>query len=158
MKELELAIAQVFRKKGKASMTEKDFVFAVSLDFRWLTPKEAQKLLDIGLESKLLASEGGKIKPTFDYRELEVPKGYSISPELLQKGTPPKEDFMKMIDEISLKSSLPAKDVISQVNSVQDSMGVDVEVATLVVARNLGLDISGYLDGVEEEIGKRYKK
>ena len=40
MSELEVALAQIFRKKGKASMSEKDFVFAVSLDFRWFSPKE----------------------------------------------------------------------------------------------------------------------
>ncbi|MFO7618354.1 MAG: DUF2240 family protein [Thermoplasmata archaeon] len=158
MKDLEVAIAQVFRKKGKASMSEKDFVFAVSLDFRWLTPKEAQKLLDLGMESELLGMKDGLVKPTFDYLGLEIPKGYAPGPDILQRGAQPKGMFMKMVDEISRIADLPAKDVISQVNSAQDRMGVDMEVAALVVAKNLGADLSGYLDTVEEEMGKRYKK
>ena len=158
MTELRVAIAQVFRKKGKATMSEKDFVFAVSLDFRWFTPKEAQKLLDIALESELLTLEDGKLKPAFDHLGIEVPKGYAPGPELLQRGAAPKGMLMKMVDEISKATSLPAKEIISQVNGVQDRMGVDVEVAALIVAKGLGADISGYLDAVEEEIGKRYRE
>ena len=158
MKELEIAIAQVFRKKGKAAMTEKDFVFAVSLDFRWLTPKEAQKLLDLGLESELLSMEEGMVKPAFDHLGLEIPRGYAPSPDLLQRGVRPKGMFMILVDEISRAADLPAKEVISLVNSVQDRMGVDVEVAALVVAKNLGVNLSKHLDTVEEEMGKRYKK
>jgi hypothetical protein len=158
MKELEAAIAQVFRKKGKASMSEKDFVFAVSLDLRWMTPKEAQRLLEIGLQSELLVMEGGLVKPTFDYRMLDIPRGYAPAPDILQKGAQPKGLLMKMVDVISAKTSLPAQEIISRVNSTQDRMGVDVEVAALIVAGSLGADLSGYMDTLEEEIGKRYKR
>jgi hypothetical protein len=158
MSELEVAIAQVFRKKGKSSMPEKDFVFAVSLDFRWFTPKEAQKLLELGLEAELLAIEAGMVKPTFDYRAVEIPKGYAPGPELLQRTPEPKGLFMKMVDEMAKAASVPAKDIISQVNMVQDRMGIDIEVAALVVARNLGIEMPDFLDSVEEDIGKRYKK
>ncbi len=158
MSELEVAIAQVFRKKGKSSMPESDFVFAISMDFRWFTPKEAQKLLDLGLESQLLTVEDGKVKPTFDYQTVEIPRGYAPGQELLERTPEPKGLFMKMVDEMAKAASMPAKDIISQVNMVQDRMGIDIEVAALVVARNLGIDMPGYLDSVEEDIGKRYKK
>ena len=65
--EIEVALAQLFRKKGKSSLTEKEFVFAASLDLRWFTPKDAQKFLDISMDSELLTLDGDKVKPTFDY-------------------------------------------------------------------------------------------
>ena len=43
-------------------------------------------------------------------------------------------------------------------NQTQDRMNVAVEVAALIVARQYGIDISEYIDKVEEDIGTRYKK
>ncbi|MCK5309449.1 MAG: DUF2240 family protein, partial [Thermoplasmata archaeon] len=89
MSELEVALSQLFRKKGKGSLTEKEFVFAASLDLRWFTPKEAQKFLDIGMESELLALDGDSVKATFDYKSVNVPKGYAPTTELLQSSVKP---------------------------------------------------------------------
>ena len=157
MSELEIAISQLFLKKGKSSLTEKEFVFAASLDLRWYTPKEAQAFLDIGVESELLALDGNKVKPTFDYKSVNVPRGYAPNTELLQASVKPKGIFLKVVDQISTSKDIPSKDVISLVNQTQDRMGVDVEVAALIVARKYGLDISEYLDSVEEDIGSRYR-
>jgi hypothetical protein len=158
MAELENAIAQIFRRKGKTSLAEKDFVFAASLDFGWFNPKEAQKLLEIGLESELLIMEDGKVKPTFDYKSLDIPKNFSPTADIFQTSAQPKGIFLKIVDSITMKTNLPAKDLISQINQTQDRMGVDVEVAALIVARNLGVDISEYMDLVEEEIGKKIRQ
>ena len=158
MSEIEVALAQLFRKKGKSALTEKEFVFAASLDLRWFTPKEAQKFLDISVESELLAQDGDKIKPTFDYKNMEIPKGYAPTTELLQSSVKPKGIFLKIVDQISTEKDVPSKDIISAVNQTQDRMNVAVEVAALIVARQYGVDISEYIDQVEEDIGTRYKK
>jgi len=158
MSELEVALAQLFRKKGKASLTEKDFVFAASLDLRWFVPKEAQKFLDICVDSELLIVDGDRVKPTFDYKSIEIPRGYAPTNELLQTSVKPKGIFLKVIDQISTEKNVPSKDIISLVNQTQDRMGVDVEVAALIVARKYDIDISEHIDKVEEDIGGRYKK
>ena len=158
MSELEIALSQLFQKKGKGSLTEKEFVFAASLDLRWFTPKEAQKFLDIGIESELLALDGDKVKATFDYKGVNIPKGYAPNTELLQSSVKPKGVFLKIVDQISTSKDIPSKDIISLVNQTQDRMGIDVEVAALIVARRYGMNISEYLDSVEEDIGSRYKK
>ncbi|MCK5024535.1 MAG: DUF2240 family protein [Thermoplasmata archaeon] len=157
MSEIEVALAQLFRKKGKSSLTEKEFVFAASLDLRWFTPKEAQKFLDISMENKLLVLDGEKVKPTFDYKGVEIPKGYAPAIELLQSSVKPKGIFLKIVDQISTEKDMPSKEVISAVNLTQDRMNIDVEVAALIVARQYGVDISEYIDQIEEEIGARYR-
>lgn len=157
MSEIEVALAQLFRKKGKSSLTEKEFVFAASLDLRWFTPKEAQKFLDISMENKLLVLDGEKVKPTFDYKGVEIPKGYAPAIELLQSSVKPKGIFLKIVDQISTQKNMPSKEVISAVNLTQDRMNIDVEVAALIVARQYGVDISEYIDQIEEEIGARYR-
>lgn len=156
--ELEVALAQVFRKKGKSSLAEKEFVFAASLDLRWFTPKEAQKFLEIGLESELLAMDGNKVKPTFDYKTADAPSGYKPNADLLKSAAQPKGLFLRMVDIISTEKDIPKKAVISEVNSVQDRMNIETEVAALVVARAHGVDISKYLDEVEERVAANFKK
>lgn len=158
MGELEVALAQIFRKKGKTSMSEKDFVFAASLDFRWFSPKEAQRFLETALESGLLALEDGKVSPTFEYKSTDIPKGYAPGADILLKPAQPKGMLMKIADAISSKSGQPVQDIISRVNRIQDSMGLDSEVAALIAARELGVDVSEFYDTVEEDLGKRYKK
>ena len=158
MSEIEVALAQLFRKKGKSSLTEKEFVFAASLDLRWFSPKEAQKFLDISMDSELLALDDDKLKPTFDYKGIEIPKGYAPAVELLQASVKPKGIFLKVIDQISTEKDIPSKDVISAVNQTQDRMNIAVEVAALIVARQYGIDVSQYIDQVEEDIGTRFKK
>ena len=158
MSEIEVALAQLFRKKGKSSLTEKEFVFAASLDLRWFTPKEAQKFLDISMDSDLVALDGDKVKPTFDYKSVKIPKGYAPALELLQSSIKPKGIFLKIIDQISTEKDIPSKDVISAVNQTQDRMNIAVEVAALIVARQHGIDVSEYIDQVEEDIGTRFKK
>ncbi len=155
--EIEVALAQVFRKKGKSTLTEKEFVFAASLDLRWFSPKDAQKFLDIGLESELLSQTGGKIQPTFDYQSMDAPSGYSPSPDLLKASIQPKGIFLKLIDRISTEKDIPKKEAISLVNKTQDKMNVDVEVAALIVARSIGIDISPYLDEIEEGVATHYR-
>ena len=157
IQEIEVALAQLFRKKGKGSLTEKEFVFAASLDLRWFTPKDAQKFLDISTESELLMMDGDRLKPTFDYKSVEVPKGYAPTVELLQASVKPKGIFLKVVDQISTEKEIPSKDVISLVNQTQDRMNIDVEVAALIVARQYGVDVSEYIDKVEEDIGTRYR-
>jgi len=159
--ELEIALAQVFRRKGKMKMAEKDFVFAASLDFRWFSPKEAQVLMEMGLEAKLLTVDGGMLTPTFDFKALDIPKGYAPTADLLKQPVQPAEpkgDFMTMVDLISREKGMESKDVISIINRTQDSMGIEIEVAALIVARDMGLDISGMLDKVEENLGNRCRK
>ena len=158
MSEIEVALAQLFRKKGKSSLTEKEFVFAASLDLRWFTPKDAQKFLDISMDSELLVLDSEKVKPTFDYKSIEIPKGYAPAIELLQSSVKPKGIFLKVIDQISTEKDISSKDIISEVNQTQDRMNIAVEVAALIVARKHGIDVSGYIDQVEEDIGTRFKK
>jgi hypothetical protein len=154
---LEVALAQLFRKKGKSSLTEKELVFAASLDLRWFTPKEAQKLIDLGLESELLQRDRDKIKPGFDHKAIDVPVGYKPGKDALKSPVTEKSLFMKIVEHVAASLDLEKKEVISQVNAVQEKMHLEPEVAALMVARELDVDVQGFLDAVEEEVGRRYR-
>ena len=101
MGELDKTIAVVFKRGGKNVMSEMEFVNNVIFNFRYSGTKEgfkldarkAQQVMDAGLAKDLLKKENGMVKPTFDYREFEVPMNYkpteAILSELVNEAAPP---------------------------------------------------------------------
>jgi hypothetical protein len=100
MGELDKTIAVVFKRGGKNVMSEMEFVNNVIFNFRYSGAKEgfkldarkAQQVMDAGLAKGLLKKEEGMVKPTFDYREFEVPMNYkpteAILSELINESAP----------------------------------------------------------------------
>ncbi len=152
MEELKKAIAFLFKRKGRDSMTDTDFVMSASMDLRWFVPKEAQQLLQLGLELKLLTSSEGKLSPSFDIESIEMPLDYTPPPSLLDLRTATPDLFAKILDRILTSTQIEKKQVISMVNATQEEFVVDIEVASLIVARNAGVDISDLIDEVEQKI------
>ncbi len=155
MGELETCLAVLFKRKGKNILSEKEFVFSASIDFRWFTPKEAQALLDLGVKRSLLVKTDGFVKPSFDYKEVEVPLSFRPSKDLLAE---PKEDpslFSQILTMISEKTGMKKRAAVARVNHLQERLGVDVEVAALALAKDQGADITSMLEKVKEEIAKR---
>ena len=100
----------LYRRKGKEVLTEKEFVFSASMDLRWFSPKDAQKLLDAGLAGGVLKRVDGNLLPTFDFGRIDVPIDYRPDAKLLKDATATsraKDLFSEMVDTISRSRSVP---------------------------------------------------
>src|SRR5688572_12954011 len=140
------AIALLFRRKGRDELSEREFVLSASMDLRWFPPRDAQRLLELGLETKLLESRDGAIRPSFDVSTIVVPRDYVPTAEILATPTPAAEDlFVRIVDAIASKNNGDRKAVIGLVNGIQEKMDVELEVAALIAARQAGLDVTPYL-------------
>ncbi|HUV24862.1 MAG TPA: DUF2240 family protein [Methanomassiliicoccales archaeon] len=158
MNSLQQVLALIFKRKGKGVLSEKEFVFSASIDYRWFTPKDAQLLLDLGLKNKLLEKANGFIKPTFDYKKIDVPLDFRPSKDVLSQPSAVDQDkplFPRMLDEIARHSGMKRRDVVARINHAQERTGVDIEVAALVVAMDLGMEIDNLISEVREEIISR---
>jgi hypothetical protein len=100
MGELEKTIAVVFKRGGKNVMSEREFVLAIAMNFRWADSKggfkldasKAQMVMDAGIARGFLTKQEGMVKPTFDYREYEVAMNYKPTEAIiaeLKEGTTP---------------------------------------------------------------------
>src|SRR5439155_16409709 len=135
MDELRDAIALLFKRKGRDELSEREFVLSDSMDLRWFPPRDAQRLLQLGLETKLLESQGGAIRPAFDVAGVEVPRDYVPTSAILDVPTPASEDvFLRIVDAIAAKTRTERQAVIASVNAVAEQLDVQVEVAALVAA------------------------
>lgn len=154
MSDLEKSIALLFKRKGKESLTEREFVFSASMDMRWFSPKDAQKLLDVGLTGGLLRKKNGTVSPTFDWEGVDVPLDYKPNKQILEVA--PKQDrdlFSEIVDSIVRTKSVPKREVVSKVNKKQEMLGIDIEPAALLVASDYGLNVdSSFIVRAESEI------
>ncbi len=154
MDELRYAIALLFKRKGRDELTEREFVLSASMDLRWFPPRDAQRLLQLGLEMKLLESHGGNIRPAFPIDTVEVPRDFVPTAKTLEVATPASEDvFVRLVDAIVARTKSDRRSVIATVNGLQERMDVDVEVAALVAARQAGVDVAPFLGPVKARLG-----
>ena len=156
MDELRYAIALLFKRKGRDELTEREFVLSASMDLRWFPPRDAQRLLQLGLDTNLLESHGGNIRPAFPIDTVDVPRDFVPTAKTLEVATPASEDvFLRIVDAIVAHTKSDRRSVIAAVNAVQERMDVDVEVAALVAARQSGLDVAPFLGPVKAHLGLR---
>ncbi len=154
MDDLRYAIALLFRRKGRDELTEREFVLSASMDLRWFPPRDAQRLLQIGLETGLLESHGGNIRPAFDVAAVEVPGDFVPTAKTLDVATPATEDiFVRIVDAMVAHTKSDKRTVIAAINAVQEKMDIEVEVAALVAARQAGLDVAPFLGPVKAHLG-----
>jgi len=121
------------------------------MELRWFSPKDAKRLLDIALENELLSLEDGKLKPKFDYKEIDVPTDYRPSKNILvtsQPEKPEKNILSTIVDEIAAHTSIEKKELFSMINKKRERMNVDIEVAALLVGMEEGITLSKYIDEV----------
>jgi hypothetical protein len=154
MSELQRSIVLLFRRKGKEFLTEREFVFSASMDLRWFSPKDAQKLLDAGLTGGYLRKKEGNVFPTFDMNGVDVPLDYKPTKEMLELAPKAQVDlFSEIVDKIVKTKAVPKREVVSRVNKKQELLGIDVEPAVLLVASDYGLLVdNSFIERAESEI------
>jgi len=154
---LQKSIALLFRRKGKDSLTEREFVFSASMELRWFSPKDAQKLLDLGLTGGYLKKKDGGVTPTFDYAAVEVPLDYKPGQDIFDNVRARSADlFSEIVDRIVKTKSVPKREVVSKVNKKQELLGIDVEPAALLVLSDYGLSVeNAFIERATEEILNR---
>lgn len=152
MGELETCLAVLFKRKGKNVMTETEFMLTVSFDYRWFTPKEAQALLDVSVKKGLLVRTEEFLKPNFDIKDIEASLSFRPSKAVLSAEKEEVSIFAQLVQLISDKGGLKKRDAVARINRTQERLGVDVEVAAVLVARDLGIDVTSYLEPVKKEI------
>jgi len=147
VEDLRRAVALLFRRSGGGPMSEREFVFAASMDLRWFPPKDAQRMLDAALRVGLLTLEAGRLRPAFEPSAVDVPLDFAPTAASFQIPEPPQDLFAAIIGRIVEATGLETKSIVAEVNQVQQRMGIDIEAAALLVGRARGVAIEDFLDG-----------
>jgi len=154
MEEPKTALAALFRIHGRDALSESEFVHDASFKLRWLSPKEAQRLLQSGIDRGLLRAEAGNVRLAFDPSTIAVPVNYKPDPEAI--ASPSASDlFSRILERLRTATGEHAQPLVAHINQVQDRLGVDVEVAAACVAASRGVDVTDLLGDLEAEVLRR---
>ncbi|MBP1910182.1 DUF2240 family protein [Methanolobus bombayensis] len=156
MDELMLVAATPFKRNNKRSLPIKDFEFVLSFDLKWMAPDAASKIRDKAIGAQLLRFEGSELIPAFDIEKIDIPPGFKPSPSLFQE----RSLIEDIIAIIVARCGKNTKDVIVLINNKQEEFDdlVDIEIAGLLVAKDLGCDINPIYDRVYERVFRTEEK
>ncbi len=151
-KEKAYLVATPFKKRGKSSLKISDFIFALSLDLKWGSPEKVRALLREAETEGIVRIDGEMVHAAFDEKEMEIPVGFKPSTEegILDRG----------IRLITSQTGMSRKEVIALANEKQDSLKklVELDAVVLLVARELGLDVSSLAAEAYENLLARVEK
>jgi hypothetical protein len=124
------------------------------MDLHSHTPQDSQRLLEISLNSGLLRRSDGTLTPSFEISDDTVELDYKPPRDLIlaEQQKDQKDFFIELVDRISASSGLQRKEIIAKINKMRERMPVDIEVAALIVGRDLGVDISEDIRNVREQL------
>ncbi|MXR41302.1 DUF2240 family protein [Halobaculum sp. WSA2] len=144
---LEAAVAAPFHGAGTDRMGEGEFVVALSLDRDWFSPDQAKRLVDIATGRGLLTEEGGDLVAEFDPAEVHVPPDFVPDESILRE----QSTFEKAIDAI-VADGMEKREAVAAANRRQREVGVTLETAAVLVARERGVDAEAVADAAREEL------
>ncbi|MBI4416911.1 MAG: DUF2240 family protein, partial [Euryarchaeota archaeon] len=152
--ETKTALAALFRMRGRDAISESEFVLDASMKLRWFSPKDAQRLLQAGLDHGLLRAEAGNVRITFDPAGIDVPVNYRPGPEAF--AMPKVVDlFARILERVRAATGEGTQPIVARINEVQEKMGVEAEVAAAHVATSRGVDVSDLWSELEAEVLRR---
>lgn len=161
--ELIVCAAAFFQNKGRDVIAEKEFTMGVSLDYRWMSVNEAKSLINAMVSAGILESKGGYLRPKFKGSEISVPIAYRPSAKLIASVTSMKKEPVTMKKEqgdnvfsemISMaeKAGMRRAGYIAACNSIQKKLDIDIEVAGVMILRDIGADVSSLYERVRDSV------
>lgn len=156
MDDLRTAIAVIFKRKGRDSLTENEIVNSAVFDLHWFNPASAKKMVKLAETLKLIREVDGAYTPNFNYHSVEPTLDFSPGEEMLSKEYPRESLFPRMLSEITSKYKLTRQEFMREVNRLKEKTGADIEVAALLFLSKTNREFSHYIAEIEEELMRRY--
>ncbi len=141
-------VAFLYNRSGKEEMTAQELRLAMAMDLRWFTPKEAEEVVDLFQNKRLVAKgPGGGLRPTFNYGKLSLPRDFKPSTDLLRRGTGDDEPlFVRMVGHIAVRADSEKRHVIALINRKASELGIEVEAAAMLVGAEMGVGMAPFVD------------
>ncbi|ELY44022.1 MULTISPECIES: DUF2240 family protein [Natronorubrum] len=137
---LRVAVAAPFIQNGTQRLQENEFVVALSLDRDWFSPDQSKRLIDIATQEGLLERVDGALETTFETADVTVPEEFVPDEDLLQE----RSAFERVLESL-VAEGVEKHEAVGAINTLQQELGLTIEVAAVVYARREGIDVSDLL-------------
>lgn len=136
-------------------MSEREFVQFASLRLNWFKPTEAQQLLQISIMHGLVVKRDGLLVPSFDASAVDAPMDFRPSAAILAVVEPEPDVFTESLTRILAATGVDRRTAVAAINAIQERMDVDADVAALIHARRLGIEVADLVDRLQAMTRKR---
>jgi hypothetical protein len=143
---LKTTVAVPFRAAGTREMGEGEFVVALSLDRDWFSPDQAKRLVDVAEGRGLLVYEDDDLRATFDPTTVSVPENFTPESDVLTE----QSTFERVIDKL-VAAGVDKREAVAAANERQSAVGVTLETAAILVAREHGVAVADAADVARAE-------
>ncbi len=140
--ELESTVAKAFKLRGKSRLNRTEFTFALSYELKWFTPEESKEVLDAALKQGLLKEAGGKLIPTFNVKNVDVPADFKPTNILMGKS------LLDRLVDLLTTADIDSKTALEMVEKKQKECDglITPEAAALIIAKEKKLNVEPYVD------------
>ncbi|MDR3205650.1 MAG: DUF2240 family protein [Candidatus Methanoplasma sp.] len=155
--EIIVCAAAFFLSRGKDVVAAKEFVMGVSLDLRWMSVKDAERLSSVLVDKGVLKRSGDLLKPSGDLSSVDVPAAYRPSAALLESlhaepAPAEADDILGDLVGAAVSAGANKGKFIAECNRTRKRLGINMETAALVHLRDLGVDVGVFVDRVRNSV------
>jgi len=147
---LRTTVAIPFRQRGTDRLGEGEFVVALSLDRDWFSPDQAKRLVDVARGRGLVEVRDGELIAAFDPAAVEVPREFTPDESVLRD----QSAFERALEAI-VDAGVEKREAVAGINERQRRLGVTVEAATVLYARERGIELAGVVGDVRTDLLER---
>lgn len=144
---LRVAIAAPFKGNGKTRLREQAFVVDLAIDRNWVSPDQAKRLLELGVDRGLLRREDGEVVATVDLDSITVPDRFTPDSSIFDEQVP----FEEILDTL-VEAGHDRQESVAAINSLQTELLVTADTAAVLYARQEGLDVESVASRVERSL------
>ena len=149
-------ISFIFKRSGKIRLEKSKFYLSLSLDLKWFTPEKAKIFMKNMIEQNLIIEKNNLIEPNFNIYEISIPFGYSPSENSYKNNFKLNNSKINDIADIIFKKynyDTNKKDrIIKNINAISKEKNIYSNVASLIIFKDLNIDISEYIILSEDQI------
>ncbi|MFP4654254.1 MAG: DUF2240 family protein [Methanohalobium sp.] len=148
--ELTKVVASVFKKKSTPQLPIKEFEFALSFDFKWMSPDEASKVSRMAVESNIVHEDNENLNLNIALDNISIPHDFKPSNELFKE----KSIIEQIMEYITVTINMDRQNVASKINTKHEKFSelLYPEVAAILVAKEMGCDIMPFYQKVYNNI------
>jgi len=144
---LRVVVAAPFARAGRRALGEHEFVVALSLERDWFSPDQAKRVVDRGCGDGLLERSESELTLQFDPEKIEIPEEFEPDESVFQE----RSTFENVLEEV-VAAGEAKQDAVAAINDIQRRLGVTVEVAAIVYANSVGVELPNVRDDVRNAL------
>ena len=147
------AVAAIYRRKGKKTLTEEEIKFACSMELRWFPPEKAEVFFHNAKTVRLLVAREQGYAPAFDVDDRRIRHVIKPDESIVLKDA----DLVSGIVEFIASSLKQSKsEVMGKINRMKKEMDIETAAAAILVGLKEGLEMGEFAGLALDELQHTY--